>query len=103
MFLDISPTFAVPVILPFLSLYIPCFQKHKEVFRTVSAKKVIRNYNRIASALIEFEILHYNAWKQSLVVADEGMYNVYLIMYPICAFEHIQCTFQVYKSDFLRS
>jgi len=43
------------------------------VFRNSQAKKVIKNYNRIAAALIEFEVLHYNYWKQSLSMAEEGM------------------------------
>ena len=73
-----------PALYGTLSFFIPCFQNHRDVFRTVPAKRVIRNYNRIATALIEFEILHYNSWKQSLIVADEGM--------CIFAWECIQCT-----------
>ncbi|KAI9220476.1 dynein heavy chain and region D6 of dynein motor-domain-containing protein [Blastocladiella britannica] len=59
------------------------FEKHTSVLQSSDAKKHVKNYNRIARALIEFELLYHQAWlgtvdqakvglQATLLVADDG-------------------------------
>jgi dynein heavy chain len=42
------------------------FQQHPTVLRNAGAKPVIRNYNKIAKVLLEFEVLYHRAWLQQV-------------------------------------
>lgn len=42
------------------------FQQHPHVLQTVEARPVIRRYNRVARALLEFEVLYHRAWLQQV-------------------------------------
>uniref|UniRef100_A0A8C6VE80 Dynein axonemal heavy chain 5 n=1 Tax=Naja naja TaxID=35670 RepID=A0A8C6VE80_NAJNA len=43
------------------------FQKHSMVLQTEEAKPIIRNYNRVAKVLLEFEIVYHRGWLQQLI------------------------------------
>lgn len=51
-------------------------QKHPEILKGEEAKKVIRNYNRVAKVLLEYEILYHQAWMKSVEVAKEGKFDI---------------------------
>lgn len=38
------------------------FQQHTGVLDTAEAKRIIHNYNSVAMALTEFEVLYYRSW-----------------------------------------
>lgn len=38
------------------------FQEHPGVLATPEAKRIIRNYNRVARVLLEFEMLYHSGW-----------------------------------------
>lgn len=42
------------------------FQQHPAVLQTAEAKPVIHRYNRVAKALLEFEVLYHRAWLQQV-------------------------------------
>lgn len=61
---------------------------------TKEAKRVVRVYNRVARALIEFETLWQQAWLQSLEVARAGLQATLIVAHPdtgdaICCSEQI--------------
>ncbi|XP_049585235.1 dynein axonemal heavy chain 5 [Syngnathus scovelli] len=49
------------------------FQQHTGVLSTPEAKKIIRNYNRIAAVLLEYEILHHQSWMKTVEDARPGL------------------------------
>ncbi|KAM9807310.1 dynein axonemal heavy chain 5 isoform 2-T2 [Syngnathus typhle] len=49
------------------------FQQHTGVLSTPEAKKIIRNYNRIAAVLLEYEILHHQRWMKTVEDARPGL------------------------------
>jgi len=36
------------------------------------AKTIIKHYNKVAQVLIEYEMLYYRAWKESVLAAKQG-------------------------------
>ncbi|KAK1345311.1 hypothetical protein QTO34_014022 [Cnephaeus nilssonii] len=46
------------------------FQQHPSVLRTAEARPVIRDYNRVAKVLLEFEVLYHRAWLQQMMLAE---------------------------------
>ena len=42
------------------------FQKYPTILQNPEAKKVIKNYNKLAKVLLEFELLYHQAWKQQV-------------------------------------
>ena len=54
------------------------FQKHPEILKSVQAKNVVRHYNRVAHVLIEYEMLYYRGWKESVQAVRQGLcHNVF--------------------------
>ena len=52
------------------------FQKYPAILQTVDAKKIIKNYNKLAKVLLEFEVLYHQAWmKQVHVYNTDCSYN----------------------------
>lgn len=39
---------------------------HPSSYKGDEAKKIVRNYNRLAKVLIEFELMFHEAWKKSV-------------------------------------
>ena len=49
------------------------FQTHPSSYQGgEEARKIIKNYNRLAKVLIEFEMLYHEAWKQSVEVSTNS-------------------------------
>lgn len=52
------------------------------VMQSKDAKKVIKTYNRVATALIGFETLFYDAWCKSVDAAKDGLHATILVRHP---------------------
>ena len=42
------------------------FQKYPTILQNPEAKKIIKNYNKLAKVLLEFEVLYHQAWMQQV-------------------------------------
>ena len=42
------------------------FEKLPNVIKSIEAKKVIRLYNKLATTLMEFEVVYHQAWKKQV-------------------------------------
>ncbi|KAK9865923.1 hypothetical protein WJX84_001850 [Apatococcus fuscideae] len=58
------------------------FAARQSLMATKEAKRVVRVYNRVARALIEFETLWQQAWLQSLEVARAGLQATLIVAHP---------------------
>ncbi|XP_077576575.1 dynein axonemal heavy chain 5 isoform X2 [Stigmatopora nigra] len=55
------------------------FKKHTGVLSIPEAKKIIRNYNRVATVLLEYEILYHQSWMKKVEDARSGLKSSLLI------------------------
>lgn len=55
------------------------FSKYTSILELPESKKHIRNYNRLAGALIEFEILWYRSWYSVVDQAKTGLQATLLV------------------------
>jgi dynein heavy chain len=58
------------------------FQTNKVIMSTKESKKVIKTYNKVARALIEFETLWHYAWGKSVEAAKAGLQATLIIRHP---------------------
>ncbi|CAI5780204.1 dynein heavy chain 5, axonemal [Podarcis lilfordi] len=58
------------------------FQKHPLVLQTAEAKSIIRNYNRVAKVLLEFEVVYHRAWLQQVHLTRAGLQASLLVKAP---------------------
>eukprot|EP00163_Fabomonas_tropica_P031142 TRINITY_DN730_c0_g2_i1.p1 TRINITY_DN730_c0_g2~~TRINITY_DN730_c0_g2_i1.p1 ORF type:complete len:4569 (+),score=1602.08 TRINITY_DN730_c0_g2_i1:399-14105(+) len=58
------------------------FQNRPQVLHASEAKSIIRTYNRVASALIEFETLYYEGWVHAVNAAKVGLNATILVKDP---------------------
>ncbi|KAJ8415685.1 hypothetical protein AAFF_G00402420 [Aldrovandia affinis] len=49
------------------------FQQQPGVLSTPEAKRIIRNYNRVATVLLEYEVLYHRGWLRQIEVAKAGL------------------------------
>lgn len=43
------------------------FQQHPNILQTAEAKRIIRNYNKVAKVLLEFEVLYHRGWLKQVL------------------------------------
>ncbi|KAG2458607.1 DYH5 protein, partial [Polypterus senegalus] len=54
--------------------------KHKpDILKVAEMKKIIRNYNKVAAVLLEFELLYHRGWCQAVELGRQGL-NVSLLV-----------------------
>ncbi|XP_015771206.1 PREDICTED: LOW QUALITY PROTEIN: dynein heavy chain 5, axonemal-like [Acropora digitifera] len=58
------------------------FQKYPTILQNPEAKKVIKNYNKLAKVLLEFELLYHQAWMRQVEVAKSGLQASLLVRHP---------------------
>ncbi|XP_023932721.1 dynein heavy chain 5, axonemal [Lingula anatina] len=58
------------------------FKKRPEILRNNEAKKVIRNYNKMAAVLMEFEMLYHRSWYRAVDAAKAGLGASLLVRHP---------------------
>lgn len=44
------------------------FQKYENLLKEEQAKKIVKNYNKTAKVLIEFEVRYHQAWLQQVQI-----------------------------------
>ncbi|KAM6935222.1 dynein axonemal heavy chain 5 isoform 3-T3 [Lycodopsis pacificus] len=58
------------------------FQQHPGVLSTPEAKRIIKNFNRIARVLLEFEMLYHHSWTKKMEDARLGLQASLLVRSP---------------------
>ena len=58
------------------------FKANKNIMATKDSKKIIKSYNRVARALIEFETLWHQAWSKTIEAAKAGLQATLVIRHP---------------------
>ncbi|KAM8735049.1 dynein axonemal heavy chain 5 [Acanthopagrus schlegelii] len=58
------------------------FQQQPGVLSTPEAKRIIRNYNRVARVLLEFEMLYHHSWMEKMEEARVGLQASLLVRSP---------------------
>lgn len=58
------------------------FSQNKGIMTSKESKRIIRTYNRVARALIEFEALWHDAWKGSIEFSKAGLQATLLVKHP---------------------
>ena len=58
------------------------FASNKNIMGTKESKRIIRTYNRVAKALIEFETLWQQAWSRSIEMSKAGLHATLLVRHP---------------------
>uniref|UniRef100_A0A4W6ENQ8 Dynein axonemal heavy chain 5 n=1 Tax=Lates calcarifer TaxID=8187 RepID=A0A4W6ENQ8_LATCA len=58
------------------------FQQHPGVLSTPEAKRIIRNFNRVARILLEFEMLYHHSWMKKMEHARVGLQASLLVRSP---------------------
>jgi len=51
------------------------FERHPSCLKTPEASRIIRNFNQLATVLVEFEILYHNGWLKQVEVAKSGNFT----------------------------
>ncbi|XP_078695417.1 dynein axonemal heavy chain 5-like [Branchiostoma floridae x Branchiostoma belcheri] len=58
------------------------FKKKPDIMRTAEAKKAIRSYNKMATVLLEFEMLYHRAWCRAVETVKTGMNASLVVRHP---------------------
>ncbi|CAM4590230.1 unnamed protein product [Lepidochelys kempii] len=58
------------------------FQQHPTVLQTGEAKRIVRNYNKVAKVLLEFEVIYHRGWLQQIEVTKTGLQASLLVKAP---------------------
>jgi hypothetical protein len=58
------------------------FSMNKSIMNTKESKRIIKTYNRVAKALIEFETLWYQAWVRSIDTSKAGLQATLIVRHP---------------------
>ncbi|XP_028415244.1 dynein heavy chain 5, axonemal-like [Dendronephthya gigantea] len=58
------------------------FRRYPDVLKGDEAKRIVRNFNKMASVLVEFEVLYHRGWMQAVELARSGMQASLLVIHP---------------------
>ncbi len=58
---------------------IKLFSKRPEIIRTEEAKQIVKNYNKMAQVLLEYELIHYRLWCTSIDMIKSGLNATILV------------------------
>ncbi|MGH0184369.1 UNVERIFIED_CONTAM: hypothetical protein FKN15_014875 [Acipenser sinensis] len=58
------------------------FQQHPNILQKTEAKRIIRNYNKVAKVLLEFEVLYHRGWLKQVEMAKAGLQASLLVKAP---------------------
>lgn len=58
------------------------FAENKALMASKESKRIVRTYNRVAKALIEFETLWVQAWIRSIESAKAGLQSTLIVRHP---------------------
>lgn len=66
----------------FISCVAHRFAENKALMASKDSKRIVRTYNRVAKALIEFETLWVQAWIRSIESAKAGLQSTLIVRHP---------------------
>ncbi|CAF0945608.1 unnamed protein product [Adineta steineri] len=78
-----------------ISIPIKLLQEKMDLNKTDEGKLVIKNFNKIAEALLQYEILFYRNWERSIDLIKKGMESSVLIRNPETKEEYVNFDPQV--------
>ncbi|XP_064640332.1 dynein axonemal heavy chain 5-like isoform X2 [Lineus longissimus] len=58
------------------------FQQRPNLLQGAEAKKIIKNYNKLAKVLLEFEVLYHRGWLRQVEAAKSGLQASLLVRHP---------------------
>ncbi|KAK7469850.1 hypothetical protein BaRGS_00036128, partial [Batillaria attramentaria] len=58
------------------------FQQHPVILQTNEAKKIIKNFNKLAKVLLEFEMLYHRGWLRQVEAVKAGLQASLLVRHP---------------------
>ncbi|XP_052062310.1 dynein axonemal heavy chain 5-like isoform X2 [Mytilus californianus] len=58
------------------------FQQQPRLLEGNDAKKIIKNYNKLAKCLLEFEVLYHRGWLRQIEAARSGLQSSVLVRHP---------------------
>ena len=68
------------------------FAENKALMASKDSKRIVRTYNRVAKALIEFETLWIQAWIRSIESAKAGLQSTLIVRHPTTGKGHCLCS-----------
>ncbi len=67
----------------YLSCLLPCrFAVNKSLMASKEAKRIVKTYNKVAKALVEFEVMWTQAWINSVENAKAGLQATLIVKHP---------------------
>ncbi|KAL5009929.1 hypothetical protein ScPMuIL_012234 [Solemya velum] len=58
------------------------FKTKPEILKHPEAKKIVRNYNKMAGVLLEYELLYHRGWSRAVEAALSGLHASLLVRHP---------------------
>ncbi|XP_048577391.1 dynein axonemal heavy chain 5 isoform X1 [Nematostella vectensis] len=58
------------------------FKTKSDLLKGEEAKRIVKNYNKMASVLVEFELLYHRGWFRAVEAAKSGLYASLLVRHP---------------------
>ncbi|XP_033111994.1 dynein heavy chain 5, axonemal-like [Anneissia japonica] len=65
-----------------VDLPMKAFKKKPDILRTSEAKRIIRNFNKMAAVLLEYELLYHRGWFRAVDAVKSGLQSSLLIRHP---------------------
>ena len=72
-----------------LAVFLYRFSENKSLMASKDSKRIVRTYNRVATALIEFEALWIQAWTRSIEAAKAGLMSTLIVRHPTTGQSHV--------------
>ncbi|GFO43348.1 dynein heavy chain 5, axonemal [Plakobranchus ocellatus] len=72
------------------------FQRHGNLLQGQEAKKIVKNYNKIAKVLLEFEMLYHRGWLRQMEAAKSGLQASLLVRHPETKELYVNFDFQIF-------
>ncbi|XP_070190341.1 dynein axonemal heavy chain 5-like isoform X2 [Littorina saxatilis] len=71
------------------------FKSKAEIIKNPEAKKIIRNYNKMAGVLLEYEMLYHRGWCRAVEAAKSGLNASLLVRHPDTNELFVNCDSQI--------
>ncbi|XP_046353935.2 dynein axonemal heavy chain 5-like isoform X1 [Haliotis rufescens] len=65
-----------------IELPMKVFKSKPEILKHAEAKKIIRNFNKMAGVLLEYELLYHRGWFRAVEAAKSGLHASLLVKHP---------------------
>ncbi|XP_012940947.1 dynein heavy chain 5, axonemal [Aplysia californica] len=72
------------------------FQRQGSILHGSDAKKIVKNYNKLAKVLLEFEVLYYRGWLRQMEAAKAGLQASLLVRHPETKEVYVNFDFQIF-------